>query len=179
MKWERRSSRCNSRWEASGPGIHAKLPKEWPEARGKELEALTYSPCSPDPNRIKHLWDMPEQVRSTEATSRDPQGLKDPQPTTWCPRPVHLDGSRVSKDIHMNARTQCFTEEHWIVTRRSMLITRSPHLLSPFNVVADWCQSSSLLLFSFLLRMKHFISLVLKMLQKWSFISWLLSYIHT
>lgn len=62
-----------------------------------EFKVSTWPPKSPDPNTIKSLWDVPEQLQSMEASPHDQQDWKDPPPASTekppevlCPR---LDGS--------------------------------------------------------------------------------------
>lgn len=45
------------------------LPDETGQERHKDHKMLTWTPNSPDPNPIKHAWDMAEQVQSLEAVN--------------------------------------------------------------------------------------------------------------
>lgn len=66
-------------WESLGSDIHVDVTDSWTATPQNlfrndlrnvtKLEAST--PNSPDPNHIKHSWDVPEQVRSTEALTVD------------------------------------------------------------------------------------------------------------
>lgn len=38
--------------------------QEWPKECDKELKVSTWTPKSPDPNPIKHLWDKLDQVQT-------------------------------------------------------------------------------------------------------------------
>ena len=53
--------------------------QEWPEVRGKELQASTWPP---DLNPIKDLWDAPEQIQSMDGPSCNPYIPKDPMSDT-------------------------------------------------------------------------------------------------
>ena len=81
---------------------------------------------SPDPNLIRHLWDMQEQVQYMEAPSPNPRP-KGPTATSLCHTPQDTPRSLVS--ITWWVRAVLVVQERF-----------AEYKAGGFNVGADWCE---------------------------------------